>query len=215
MRYVVKADQLTKQFGDKILFQDISFRIPERTLTVIHGPSGCGKSTLLNIIGTLEKPTSGKIRIFGKENPVPDSMAAKRILRYKIGFLFQNYAVIEKETVEKNMMIALAYTKNHDHKQIFDALRAVGLNGYEKKRMYTLSGGEQQRCALARLLIKPCSLILADEPTGNIDPGNRNVIMELFAMMKSNGKTIVIVSHDEALDTYADRIMHIEGGKIT
>ena len=214
MRYVIKAEQLSKRFGDKVLFQDASFRIPEKTITIVHGPSGCGKSTLLNIIGTLEKPTSGKIRIFGKENPVPDSLVSKRLLRYKIGFLFQNYAVMEEETVKKNMKVALAYAKNHDQKQIGEALQTVGLDGYEKKKMYTLSGGEQQRCALARLLIKPCTLILADEPTGNIDPANRDKIMELFVMMKEKGKTIVIVSHDEALDQYADKIMYMEGGKL-
>ena len=212
MRAVIKAEQLSKRFGDKVLFQDVSFRIPEKTITIIHGPSGCGKSTLLHMMGTLEKPTSGNIRIFGKENPVPDSFVSKRLLRYKIGFLFQNYAVMEEETVEKNMLVALAYAKNHDHKQIADALHAVGLDGYEKKKMYTLSGGEQQRCALARLLIKPCSLVLADEPTGNIDPDNRDKIMELFVMMKEKGKTIVIVSHDDALDQYAERILYMEGG---
>ena len=212
MRYIIKADKLSKQFGDKVLFQDMSFRIPEKTITIIHGPSGCGKSTLLHIMGTLEKPTSGKIKIFGKENPVPDSFVSKRLLRYKIGFLFQNYAVMEEETVEKNMLVALAYAKDHDRKQISEALHAVGMDGFEKKKMYTLSGGEQQRCALARLLIKPCSLVLADEPTGNIDPANRDRIMELFAMMKEKGKTIVIVSHDDALDQYADRILYMEGG---
>lgn len=212
MRSVIKAEQLSKRFEDKVLFENMSFRILEKTITIIHGPSGCGKSTLLNIMGTLEKPTSGNIRIFGKENPVPDSLVSKRLLRYKIGFLFQNYAVMEEETVERNMLVALAYAKNHDREQIADALHAVGLDGYEKKKMYTLSGGEQQRCALARLLINPCSLVLADEPTGNIDPDNRDKIMELFVMMKEKGKTIVIVSHDDALDQYANRILYMEGG---
>ncbi|MDD7543577.1 MAG: ATP-binding cassette domain-containing protein, partial [Peptoniphilaceae bacterium] len=144
--------------------------------------------------------SSGKICWDGKEYTAGSRQAALK-MRKEIGYLFQNYALIDQETVEKNIRIGLKYnTEIRDKKEaIRNALETVGLSGMEKQKIYTLSGGEQQRVALARLLVKPCSVIFADEPTGNLDDENGKKVMDILFGMNRSGKTIVVVTHDENL----------------
>ena len=173
--------------------------------------SGCGKSTLLNIIGLIEKFDSGSLKLFGKEIRNRSEFLKKDLIRYKIGYLFQNYALIDESTVNNNLLIGLKYTKHSESekkKLIADALNKVGLSGFENKCIYKLSGGEQ-RVAIARIMLKPSELILADEPTGSLDPSNRDTILELIRKINSEGKTILMVSHDDYVVNTADRVIEL------
>lgn len=199
---------ICKSYHSKVVFQDFSAVIEENTLTIITGSSGCGKSTLLNMIGLLDKPDSGTLEMFGTTNVKPFSKKAEKLLREKIGYLFQNYALIENETVNDNLMIALEYVKGEKKKMITESLEKVGLTGYENKKIYQLSGGEQQRVALARLMLKPCELVLADEPTGSLDDNNKEIVMNIIKELQNQRKTIILVTHDLSLLKYADK--HIQ-----
>ena len=209
---ILKIRALKKSFEKKIILNNISFDIKQGEFVCIYGKSGCGKSTLLNIIGLLDSFDSGKIEMFGKDIHNLFEYQKRNLIRTKIGYLFQNFALIDTETVLYNLMIAMKYTKytkSEKIKRISDSLAAVNLSGYEKKLIYTLSGGEQQRVAVARLMLKPSEIILADEPTGSLDSENRNEIITLLKRLNNDGKTVIIVSHDEYVVKMADRIIEI------
>ena len=131
-------------------------------------------------------------------------------MKHHIGYLFQNFALVENESVYYNMMLAIENQKIKDKKtKIAEALKAVGLEGYENKKVYKCSGGEQQRISIARLLIKPCDLVLADEPTGSLDHENKKIVFDLLKNLQKLGKTIVVVTHDEEMIAVADRTIMI------
>lgn len=209
---ILKIRSLKKSFEKKLILNDISLDIKQGEFVCIHGKSGCGKSTLLNIIGLLDSFDSGNVELFGKDIHNLFSYQKRNLVRNKIGYLFQNYALIDTETVSYNLMIAMKYTKyskSEKIKRISESLAAVNLNGYEKKHIYILSGGEQQRVAIARLMLKPSEIILADEPTGSLDSENRSEIISLLKRLNNDGKTIIIVSHDDYVVKHADRIIEI------
>ena len=210
MTYAVTIQNLSKSFGDHIIFEDFSLEILKGSMIAIQGKSGSGKSTLLNIIGALEKPDDGTIQVLDYENVKPNSKKSEKMLRYKIAYLFQNYALIDNLTVEKNLNLAMHYRKDKSPSMIRDALKLVGLEGFENKKIYTLSGGEQQRIALARTFLKPCDIILADEPTGNVDDENKEMIIGILSKLKETGKTIIVVTHDTSLDKYFDDIIVLD-----
>ena len=190
---------ITKSFGTKTVFKDFSLSIERGEMVAIIGDSGRGKTTLLNMIGLLEKCDSGKIIIDGRENIVPNSRIAGKLLRETISYLFQSFALVEDETVIYNLLLALKYThhsKAENAENIKSVLEFVGLQEYENRKIFQLSGGEQQRVAIARIMLKPCEIILADEPTGSLDNNNREVIMHMLYDLNMHGKTIVIVTHD-------------------
>lgn len=196
---IIELNNITKKYGDKTIFKDFSLSISQGEMIAITGESGSGKTTLLNIIGLLEPIDSGVIVVKNHKNIKPNSKASEVMLRNSISYLFQNFALIEDESVQYNLMLALYYvkeTKKRKEQIISSALKAVGLESYEEKKIYRLSGGEQQRVAIARSMIKPGNIVLADEPTGSVDPGNRKIIVELLKKMNQDGKTIVIVTHD-------------------
>ncbi len=207
MAAIVRIENLNKTYKDKIVFNNFNLDIEERSFTIVSGQSGSGKSTLLNIIGLLDKKTSGDITLFDQKNVTPFSKKSELLLRDRIGYLFQNYALVENKTVGYNLKIALENvkgTKDEKERMIRKALKEVGLEGYEDKNVYKCSGGEQQRIAIARLLLKPCELILADEPTGSLDYGNKMLVVELLNKLHADGKTIVMVTHDEELMAAGD-----------
>lgn len=174
------------------MFKNYSLKIEAGDYISITGPSGYGKTTLLNMIGALEPYDSGSIIVEGK-----DIKSRKNRLTYysdTAGFLFQNFILIEDKTVEQSL--ALIKAANRSDITIEQALDAVGLSGKRHSKAYTLSGGEQQRIALARLLIKRCSVILADEPTGSLDKKNADIVMHLLGGVNRLGKTVLLVSHD-------------------
>lgn len=191
------------------ILNNLSFKIEEGTFNVIMGASGSGKSTILNIIGLLDKATSGDVILFGQKNIRPFSMKAEQMLKNKIGYLFQNFALIENETVANNLKLALENVRGNKKEKISAALKEVGLEGYENKKIFKCSGGEQQRVAIARLLLKPCELILADEPTGSLDIKNREIVVKLLKNMQEQGKTIIIVSHDSFFEAIVDNVIDL------
>ena len=194
---IVEISNLNKFFDSKHILKDFNLEVVEGEIITITGKSGCGKSTLLNIIGLLDAYTSGDMLINGKRITKITSKDAELLRRYYIGYIFQNYALIEKDTVEENLKIAVRYSSEKDKKNaIRQALRIVDLEDYENKKIYELSGGEQQRVAIARVYIKPCSLVLADEPTGNLDLHNKLMVLNLLEKLRQEGKTIIIVTHD-------------------
>lgn len=209
MREIVKIEHLYKSYYDHVVLKDMNITIYENDFVIINGVSGCGKSTLLNIIGLLDTKDKGNLELFEKEAPKPFSKQAEKLLRDKIGYLFQNFALVENETVQFNLEMIMNKKIKDKKERIRSALIQVNLKGYEEKKIYECSGGEQQRIAVARLLLKPCELILADEPTGSLDKENKTKIMNLLEELHKEGKTIIVVSHDEEMNGYASRIINI------
>lgn len=211
MENVISIKGLEKNFGKKTVFSGFCLDIPEGSFTVISGASGSGKSTLLNIIGLLEKKDKGNIVHFGQKNIKPFSTKATSLLKDKIGYLFQNYALVDNATVEYNLTLAMeGHDTSKENNQIKEVLEAVGLAGFEKKKVYQCSGGEQQRVAIARLMLKPCELILADEPTGSLDHENKMKVVDLLKGFQREGKTVVLVTHDEDLMHLGDPLIRID-----
>lgn len=205
---IVSLKNINKKFDNKVIFKDFNLEVDEGEFLCVTGVSGAGKSTLLNIIGMLEKPDSGTLEINGVTNPRFNSAKGIGLLRNTISYLFQNYGLIEEETVIYNLKVAthyLHYSKEKRNKKIAEALEKVGLMGYEKKKVYQLSGGEQQRVAMAKILLKPSKLVLADEPTGSLDGANRDEILGLLQEMNKSGRTIIVVTHDPQVDAYATK----------
>lgn len=195
---MLELNQISKKYGSQIILQNFSLQIPDGSFTAITGASGSGKTTLLNILGGLEQPDSGTVRT--DRTCLRTSRQRINFHRSDAGFLFQNFALMENKTVEQNLMIALAYRSTKNKRvAIGKALKAVGLSEIENKKIYQLSGGEQQRVALARLLLKSPRYVFADEPTGNLDKENRDVVFELLKSLHTSGKTIVMVTHDLTL----------------
>lgn len=210
----VKINNLTKVYKEHKIFENFNLEIPEGKLTVIHGASGSGKTTLLNIIGLIESFDDGQLYFGEGANPAPATTSQKALLlrRSSISYLFQNFALLEDETIEKNLELALVYSKlskNQKQKRMKEALVWVNLRHALKTKVYSLSGGEKQRVAVARALLKDSSLILADEPTGSVDKGNRDDIIQLLRLEVERGKTVIIVTHDSDIVAQADFIVKI------
>ena len=202
MDVILRIKDLNKSYDTNHVLRNMNFELEKGVLAVLTGPSGSGKSTFLNVVGLLDTHDSGDLEYFDIKNPKPFSLVASHLLRDKIGYLFQNFALVETKTVEENLLMALKFVKSNKKKEmISEALEYVGLKGFDKKRISQCSGGEQQRIAIARLMLKPCELILCDEPTGSLDYENRQKIIELLLKLQADGKTILIVSHDpEVID---------------
>ena len=192
---MLEAVNISKIFNGKSVINNFSFKIQAGDLIAITGVSGSGKTTLLNIMGLLEKPTSGHIIVDGITSPSKrQTMLAQRNL---FGYIFQNFGLIENETVSDNLSISFAYTqKRNKREEIKSALSNVNLEGFENKKIYELSGGEQQRVALARVFLKNCVYIFADEPTGNLDIVNRDIVFDILKKLNDSGKTIIFATHD-------------------
>lgn len=209
----IEVTGLNKKFGNRHIIENFNLEIEKGEFVAIVGPSGCGKSTLLNVLGMLEKYDGGKIKINGKKLPEINSKAATMVRRNVINYLFQNYALIDNETVEKNLLIAMEFV-NKSHKEkinmISKTLDYVGLKHLQKEVVNTLSGGEQQRVALARTILKPGNIVFADEPTGSLDPKSSDNAFGLIKQLcKENGKTVVMVTHNMELAKRADRIVEM------
>jgi len=202
---MIEIQELTKTFADKTVFSNFSLTIEGGDFVIFSGPSGCGKTTLLNMIGALESLDKGRIIVDGL------NLANKRnhlhYFRTKIGFLFQNFALVDNKTVAENLKLIRKNCKTD--LTIEEALQLVGLEDKLHKKVYTLSGGEQQRVALARLMLKKCDIILADEPTGSLDKDNAQIVLEILKQLNQQGKTIVLVTHDEEIKRQGKRVIHL------
>ncbi|WP_155973053.1 ABC transporter ATP-binding protein [Streptococcus ruminantium] len=209
---MLKLNGINKSFGKKSVLKDFSLSIKKGEMVAITGPSGCGKSTLLNIIGLIDDFQNGSYQFDGMENIKVNSSQASSIIRNKISYLFQNFALMDSKTVEENLMLALFYQKLSKHekkKRISQALEQVGLKGYENDNIFELSGGEQQRVAIARAILKPSIVILADEPTGSLDRKNKEIVLDLLRKLNQDGKTILIVTHDPEVAEACSRTIEL------
>ena len=199
-----------KSYDGHAVVSGIDLAVKKGEMLAITGKSGSGKSTLLNIIGLLETADQGEAQLFGEPSPRVGSAKATRMLRFKLGYLFQNFALIDGESVDYNLRIAQAYTKGlrSDRQEARrSALRAVGLPNSGGQKVYQLSGGEQQRVAIARLMLKPCDLVLADEPTGSLDATNADSVLAMLRELNAGGKTMIIVTHDDRVAAACDRVI--------
>ena len=205
---MIEIKNLNKKINDKVIFNNLNLTIDDGEILAIYGASGSGKTTLLNILGKLDKEYDGNIII---DNKNLKTITQTNYLRNTIGYLFQNYALADNLTVTRNLDFSLKYSDDKSLEAKENALEMVGLDPkeYLNKKIYTLSGGEQQRVALARLFLKPCSIILADEPTGSLDVKNRDVVLEILRKMNEHGKTVIVVTHDPYVLTVCDRVIKI------
>ncbi|MDE5936023.1 MAG: ABC transporter ATP-binding protein [Ruminococcus sp.] len=202
---MIELNNICKSFGEHIIFENYSLTIDNGEFVVITGNSGCGKTTLMNIMSSLEPVDSGEITVNGID--ITKRKNQLKFLRDNVGFLFQNYGLIDNKTVAENLKII--GTKSRSDISMENALQAVGLADKMEQYIYTLSGGEQQRVALARLMYKKCSIIFADEPTGSLDKGNAVQVMEILKSLNNQGKTVIMVTHDSSLVSYGTKIIEL------
>lgn len=202
---MIEIRHLYKSFEEKQLFSDLNLTIEDGEFVVFWGESGCGKTTLLNMIGSLEKIDKGEILINNKNIFLRKNQ--REYLKNEVGFLFQNFALIESKTVRENLDMVKKQVRSEY--SVEKALEYVGLSDVIDKKVYKLSGGEQQRVALARLMIKKCSVILADEPTGSLDPNNADKVIELLKSLNGMGRTIILVTHVEKYKQMGFRTIEI------
>lgn len=202
---ILELRNIEKKFTERSVFKDFNLTINKGEMVALVGASGCGKTTLLNIIGTLDYEYKGEVFINGKKVG-KDLISTMLIRRKNLAYLFQNFALIDSQTVEENLKIV-----SSNHKKILKSLRIVGLEDKLKSKIFTLSGGEQQRVAMARILLKECDIILADEPTGSLDYKNTENIFNILLKLKEQGKTIIVVTHDRTLLSYFDKVVELGG----
>ena len=220
---IIQIIELTKiyQMGDVQVkaLDSISLEIKTGEFVAIMGPSGSGKSTLLNILGCLDRPASGQYLLDGEDVSRLSKVKLAFVRNQKIGFIFQSYNLLTQHSAIENVILPLIYSRNgHDtperNQRGRQALEAVGLADRAQHRPAEMSGGQQQRVAIARALINDPLLILADEPTGNLDTHSGEEIMQILHNLHERGRTIVMVTHEADIAAYARRTIHVRDGKI-
>ena len=202
---MIQISNVCKRFENKILLEKFNLNIEDGEFVVFAGKSGCGKTTLLNMIGGLEEPDQGKIIVDGLD--LYRKKRKEAYFTYKVGFLFQNFALLETKTVRQN--IEMVKKKARNQKTVEEVLENVNLLDKIDTPVYKLSGGEQQRVALARLMFKKCDIILADEPTGSLDIENTKNVLSILHRMNQEGKTIILVTHDENIIKEESRVIKL------
>lgn len=212
----IEISGLYRSFGDKQVLNGIDLSLEQGEFICIVGKSGSGKSTLINIIGTLDSNYKGVYHFLGKDVSKCSKNELAKIRNSCIGFIFQMYQLINEYTVKENILLPLLYNKNKIvSKEYYHVLlEQLQINDLENKKVIDLSGGEKQRVAIARASINKPSVIIADEPTGNLDPENTEKVINMFKCLKEKGVSIIMVSHDTDAASKADRILKLEGGKI-
>ncbi|MGV3225047.1 putative bacteriocin export ABC transporter [Staphylococcus hyicus] len=204
---MIKLENVRIQKGDKVILNDCHYTFEKGKSYALIGASGSGKSTLLNIIAGLEEVKEGYVYIEGEilKNQ-------KTFYRYTLGYLFQNFALLDNQSINANLDLGLKFRKTREHKKQLkvDVLKSVGLNIDTNRMVNSLSGGEQQRVALARLILKNPQLILADEPTGSLDQQNGQTIIDLLLKQLDENKTIIVATHDLELAKQFDEIVHMD-----
>ena len=214
MAPLVQVEQLEKRFGEVRALDRVSFEVEAGEWIAIMGPSGSGKTTLINILGGLDRPSAGRVVVDGLEI---GGMGERELTRYradKIGFVFQQFHLVPYLTALENVMLAQYFHSITDEKEAADALGRVGLSDRLNHVPAELSGGEQQRVAIARALINQPKLLLADEPTGNLDEANEAIVLKLLRELNDSGHTILVVTHSQAIGNLADRRVELEHGRL-
>jgi len=219
---IITVEKLTKRFpeGDTefTALKDINLTFKKGEFTGIVGPSGSGKTTLLNIIGSLDKPSEGKVSVLGQDIGTLSHKESANLRNKHIGFIFQVYNLLPVYTVFENVEFALILqniSRSERKKAVMEALEWVGLAGMAKKKVTKLSGGEGQRVAIARAMVKKPAIVIADEPTANLDAANAHGILKtMHELNKELNTTFLFSTHDEKVMQYLERIIHLRDGKL-
>ncbi|GIL40649.1 ABC transporter ATP-binding protein [Roseiterribacter gracilis] len=218
---MIRLENVTKSYRtdevETTALADLSLAIDPGEFVAIMGPSGCGKSTLLNILGLLDKPDGGRMVAFGEEVSDAGERKLARLRADSIGFVFQSFNLIDELTVEENVEVSLLYGSNgrsNRKQRVADALSRVGMAHRARHRPQQLSGGQQQRVAIARAIASDPKLILADEPTGNLDTKNGDDVMALLGELNRAGRTVVMVTHSPDHAAYAKRTVSLLDGRV-
>jgi putative ABC transport system ATP-binding protein len=213
---VIVASALQREYrrGTEVVqaLRGVTFDIPEAQFVAITGPSGAGKTTLLHLLGCMDTPTSGALSIAGRSTAGLADSALTRLRREHVGFVFQHFGLLPTLTVEENVMLPTLFSRKHAQQRAQDLLERVGLSHRRRHRPGEMSGGEMQRAAIARALINSPRLLLADEPTGNLDSNTGAAIIELFEELNREGLTVVVVTHNPTLAEAAQRQIGLKDG---
>ncbi len=212
---LLELKDVFKIYGELHALDSINMKVEKGEWLSIMGPSGSGKSTLMNIIGCMDKPTKGEVLLDGVDIAKQSSKNLTAIRRDKIGLIFQQFHLVNYLTAVENVMLAQYYHSMPDEKEAMEALERVGLADRAKHLPSQLSGGEQQRVCVARALINYPEIILADEPTGNLDEANEEIVVDLFHKLHNEGTTLIVVTHDPEVAEVAQRKIVLRSGKIS
>lgn len=212
---LLELKDISKIYGSVKALQNIDLEVSQGEWLAIMGPSGSGKTTMMNIIGCMDKPSNGSVILDGMNIAKESAKSLTNIRRDKIGLIFQQFHLINYLTALENVMVAQYYHSMPDEKEALQALERVGLGDRAKHLPSQLSGGEQQRVCIARALINYPMLILADEPTGNLDETNEKIVLDIFKQLHHDGSTIIVVTHDPEVAEEAQRTVVLEHGRIS
>ena len=211
---ILELKDISKIYGDLKALDKINLNVEKGEWVSIMGPSGSGKTTMMNIIGCMDKPSIGEVLLEGIDVSKFTQKELTEIRRDKIGLIFQQFHLVNYLTALENVMMAQYYHSMVDKEEALQALESVGLKDRHNHLPNQLSGGEQQRVCIARALINHPSLILADEPTGNLDEKNEMLVLDILERLHNSGSTIVVVTHDQEVGVEAERIVFLEHGRI-
>lgn len=214
---VLSLENVSKTVNDVDILKNISLKVEKGEFVSIIGPSGSGKSSLLYILGLLDSPTYGEVFVEGQRIDFKETKEIARLRNLKFGFIFQFHYLIPEFTLFENVMVPMLRAgKEEDvaREKAYSILEKLGLKGKEKRKPYQISGGEQQRVAIARALANDPIVILADEPTGNLDSKNTEIVMDIFCRLHLEGKTVVMVTHETDLTQRTERVLRMKDGMI-
>ena len=211
---LLEVKNVSKIYGDLHALKEVSFQVRKGEWVAIMGSSGSGRSTMMNIIGCMDKPSIGEVILDGQDITKESQNSLTKIRREKIGLIFQQFHLIPYLTALENVMVAQYYHSIPDEQEALQALERVGLKDRAKHLPSQLSGGEQQRVCIARALINSPEIILADEPTGNLDEVNEKIVIDILTQLHEEGSTIIVVTHDLEVGDVAERKIILEYGKI-
>ena len=211
---IVRAVKLSRFYGEVRALEGVDLEVARGEWVSVMGPSGSGKTTLLNILGGLDRPTSGQLHVDGTDVMALPSKELARFRRETVGLVFQQFHLVPYLTALENVMLAQYFHSMADEAEARAALEAVGLGERLHHLPAQLSGGEQQRVCIARALINQPRLILADEPTGNLDAANEEIVLDIFRRLHAQGHTLVVVTHDARVGRLADRLITLEHGHV-
>lgn len=211
---ILELNEVSMIYGSVKALQDVSVHVAPGEWIAIMGPSGSGKTTMMNIIGCMNKPSNGDVILDGENLSRISSRELTAIRRDKIGLIFQQFHLVSYLNALENVMMAQYYHSMVDEAEAMEALARVGLGERARHLPSQLSGGEQQRVCIARALINHPKLILADEPTGNLDGDNENMVLDIFRQLHQDGSTIIMVTHSPEVAAHAERMIVLEHGRV-
>ena len=212
---LLELKNISKIYGELKALDNVNIKVEKGEWVAIMGPSGSGKSTMMNIIGCMDKPSLGEVLLDGVDISKESSKKLTEIRRDKIGLIFQQFHMVNYLTAVENVMVSQYYHSMPDEEEALEALGRVGLRERAKHLPSQLSGGEQQRVCVARALINAPELILADEPTGNLDEANENIVLDLFRQLHREGTTLIVVTHDHSILTDVDITVEMWDGRLS